>query len=295
LVRTAKRLSGGLPQPPPPTLRPGEIAEEIRLAVHSHFGDKAPVVEIVPVLAARASAAPDKIRLRRSARFSDLDARQLIEHEAFVHVATALNGRRQRHVPILSANHPGTTRTQEGLAVFAELISGSLDPQRFLRLAHRVIGVQMALDGADFIEVYEYFVEHASNRVEAFESAARIFRGGLVEGGAPFTKDMVYLDGLCRVHVFIRAVIDTGRVDCLQLLFAGKLDLVDVPALIELRRIGLCTAPKFLPPWVLDPRRLVAYFAVTDVIGRASTGGLRQHYVEQLKVIPKPEPVAASE
>jgi uncharacterized protein (TIGR02421 family) len=283
LIRTAERVAASLPDPPEPTLRAADVAEEIRIAVNDHFGVRAPAVEVVPVLSARASALPSKIRLRAGAKFSDLDVRQLIQHEAFVHVATALNGKRQRAVPILAANHAGTTRTQEGLAVFAEMISGALDPQRFLRLAHRVVAVQHALDGADFLDVYRYFLLHGADRIEAYESASRIFRGGVVEGGAPFTKDMVYLDGLCRVHVYIRAAIDTGRVDCLRLLFAGKLDLSDIPAVLELRSRGLCKEPRFVPPWVSDPRRLVAYFAVTDVIGRASTAGLREHYVEKLR------------
>jgi hypothetical protein len=109
----------------------------------------------------------------------------------------------------------------------------------------------------------------------------------VIEGGAPFTKDTVYLDGLCRVHVFIRAAIDTGRIDCLRMLFAGKLDLSDIPAVLELLQQKLCKEPRFVPPWVSDPRRLVAYFAVTDVIGRASTAGLREHYVEQLVRLPR--------
>jgi uncharacterized protein (TIGR02421 family) len=294
LIRTARRVSGRLPDPPPPNLRAGEVAEEVRLAVNAHFGKDAPKVEVVSALTARASAAPKRIRLRRNARFSDLDVRQLVQHEAFVHVATALNGRRQRRLPILAANHAGTTRTQEGLAVFAELMSGALDPQRFLRLAHRVVAIDMALQGADFLEVYRYYLDHSPNRVEAFESTARVFRGGVLTGGAPFTKDMVYLDGLCRVHVFIRAVIDTGRVDCLRLLFAGKLDLVDIPAVIELRRLGLCHDAKFVPPWVSDPRRLLAYFAVTDIIGRASTAGLRRHYVAELKATRAPDDSSSS-
>ncbi|MCA9691636.1 MAG: flavohemoglobin expression-modulating QEGLA motif protein [Nannocystaceae bacterium] len=293
LIQTARRLSGRLPDPPPPTFTAQEVAAEIQTAVNHHFGSKAPRVEVVKALIARASAAPSRIRIRESARFSDLDIRQLIQHEAYVHVATALNGRRNPAVPILAEGHPGTTRTQEGLAVFAEMMSGSLDPRRLLRLAHRVVGIQMALDGADFLAVYRYFVEHAPNRREAFENAARIFRGGLLEGGGPFTKDMVYLDGLCRVHVFIRAVMDTGRVDCLEVLFAGKLDLGDIPALIALRGAGLCRAPRFLPPWVTDPRRMVAHFAVTDIISRTSSAGLRKHYVEWLReqeVIPPVEP-----
>ena len=81
-------------------------------------------------------------------------------------------------------------------------------------------------------------------------------------------------------------MIFRGRVDCVPLLFAGKLDLEDVQAMAELRRSGLCNAPRYVPPWVADPRRLVAYFSVTDVIGRAATAGLRRHYADQLQGTP---------
>jgi uncharacterized protein (TIGR02421 family) len=286
LIRTTERVADRTPDPPEPNLTAEEVAEQVRIAVKAQFGASAPEVAVVTHLAARAAAGPKRIRLRQGAKFSDLDVRQLIQHEAFVHVATALNGRRQRKMPLLAANHAGTTKTQEGLAVFAELMSGTLDPRRLLRLAHRVVGVQMALDGADFIEVYRYFVQHSPNRAEAYESTTRIFRGGTLRGGFPFTKDIVYLDGLVRMHVFARACIDTGRFDALPMLFAGKFDLVDVPAVIELERLGLCRHPEFVPPWVSDPRRLVAYFALTDVIGHASVGGLRRHFIQQVRAYP---------
>jgi uncharacterized protein (TIGR02421 family) len=278
LIRTTTLARKRMPDPPPPRLSAGDVAEEIRIAVRDHFGAKAPAVVVVRSLNARASAAPSRIRLRRGAKFSDLDVRQLIQHEAFVHVASALNGRRQRKMPILASNHAGTTRTQEGLAVFAELISGAIDPRRLLRLAHRMVAIDMALGGADFLEVYRYFKEHAPNRVEAYESTARVFRGGLLRGGAPFTKDMVYLDGLCRVHVFMRAAVDAGRIDMLPLLFAGKFDVEDLEAIAELERLELCLAPRFVPPWVEDPRRIVGYFTITDVITRSAASGLRKHY-----------------
>ena len=34
---------------------------------------------------------------------------QLLNHEAFIHVATGLNGRTQTDIPILAIGHPGTT------------------------------------------------------------------------------------------------------------------------------------------------------------------------------------------
>ena len=64
----------------------------------------------------------------------------------------------------------------------------------------------MAIDGADFIEVFKFFVKKNNSKNQAFESARRVFRGGLLTGGAPFTKDIVYLDGLIRVYNFLLSI-----------------------------------------------------------------------------------------
>lgn len=52
-------------------------------------------------------------------------------------MATSLNGQAQDDLPVLALGHPGTTRTQEGLAVFSEFVSGTLELDRFRRLADR--------------------------------------------------------------------------------------------------------------------------------------------------------------
>jgi uncharacterized protein (TIGR02421 family) len=227
-------------------------------AVIDHFGELAPPVEIVDQLSANALASRKRIRIRRGARFTDRDAQQLLQHEAFIHVATGLNGREQTELPILAIGHAGTTRTQEGLAVFAELMSGTLDLDRFRRLANRVLAIQMALDGADFIEVYRWFRERLGDDDQAFESTRRVFRGGSITGGSPFLKDVVYLAGLLEVSTFVRGAFAAGRTDCLGLLFSGKLDVTAIPALALLRNEGLCVRPRFLPPWVADPRSALA-------------------------------------
>jgi uncharacterized protein (TIGR02421 family) len=231
-----------------------EVADILSAGVVTHFGpDDAPDVLVVDELSANALATSTKIKVRAGARFTARDAAQLLNHEAFIHVLTAVNGRHQRDLPILSVGHPGTTRTQEGLAVFAELISGTLELDRFRRLADRVIGVQMVIDGADFVELFRWFSERSPDPEQAFESTRRIFRGGPVTGGAPFTKDCVYLSGFLAVSTFIRAAFVQERLDCVDTLFAGKLALDDIPALVELRRAGLCRAPVHRPPWVVDP------------------------------------------
>jgi uncharacterized protein (TIGR02421 family) len=235
-----------------------EVAEHIERAVARHFGDDAPRVEVVDELSANALASPSRIRIRRGANFTDRDAQQLLEHEAYIHVGTSLNGRYQDALPLLGVSHPGTTRTQEGIAVWAELMSGTLDLDRFRRLADRVVAIQMALDGADFIEVYRWFRDKGIDDGQAYESTRRVFRGGVVTGGVPFLKDVVYLAGLLEVATFVKAAFAAGRLDCIRLLFVGKVDLADIPALGALANAGLVEPARYVPPWVRDPRAVLA-------------------------------------
>jgi uncharacterized protein (TIGR02421 family) len=245
-----------------------QVAREIEARVQGHFGEDAPGIELVDKLSANALATASAIRIRRGARFTDRDAAQLLQHEAFIHAATSINGRAQTDLPVLAAGHPCTTRTQEGLAVFAEIISGTMELDRLLRLAHRVFAIQMAIDGADFLDVYNWFLERTGNPDQSFESTRRVFRGGILTGGGPFTKDVVYLFGLLQVSNAIRAIFSAGRSDCLRLLFCGKLDLQDVPALAELTRMGLCRLPRHVPPWVSDSSSLLALLTYSTFINR---------------------------
>ena len=277
--------------PPPACHLAHGLAESMRAAVNPRFGTAAPEVIVVDELSANVLAGPENIRIRRNACFTDRDVDQLIQHEAFVHVLTSLNGRAQRELPILGLSHPGTTRTQEGLAVFAEFITGSMEIDRLRRLADRVIAIQMALEGADFIEVYRWFVERTGHREQSFENTRRIFRGGRVEGGVPFTKDGVYLDGLLRVHNFMRTAVALGRSDLLQLLFVGKLDIEDIPALAELRAGGLCRAPRHLPPWAEDPRFLISCLAYSSFLNTIDLTRLRSHYSALADAAPATPPV----
>lgn len=263
------------------------VADEMSKAVKAMFKEDAPEVMVVDELSANALAGPKRIRIRRTACFTDKDINQLINHEAYIHVATSLNGLAQPDLKILAAGHPGTTNTQEGLAVFAEFITGSIDFDRMRRLADRVLAIQMAIDGADFLDVYQYFLERIGNEVQAYENARRVFRGGVVSGGAPFTKDIVYLDGLLRVNNFLRAIVSSGRVDCLRLLFCGKLDIEDIPVLHELSDMGLCRQPKYLPPWADDMRFLLCSLTYSTFLNGVDLGQIRAHYDELLAAIPK--------
>jgi uncharacterized protein (TIGR02421 family) len=268
--------------PPSPPLDCEQLAERMRPRMEQLFGTDAPQVEIMEHLSAKAVASPKRIRLHGRASFTEADLEQLVSHEAMIHVATKLNGEAQA-LPVLAAGHPRTTRTQEGLAVFSELITGAMTPARFRRLSNRVLAIQMSIEGADFLDVYRFFLERTDDPAQSFEDARRVFRGGVLTGGAPFTKDGVYLDGLLRVHNFLRVTVELGRLDMVALLFCGRVDLEDMPALLWLRRRGLCREPRFLPPWAADAGFLVAYLAYSGFLNRVGLPAVREHYRRMLE------------
>ena len=99
------------------------VQEELQLSLDRFFTGHKVTVELDPDLIAKAAAGPTRIRLRSGTGFSEYDRHQLLEHEAFVHTLTALNGREQPHFKSLARNSPRVTATHAGLATFAELIT----------------------------------------------------------------------------------------------------------------------------------------------------------------------------
>jgi uncharacterized protein (TIGR02421 family) len=270
-----------------------ELAELMEQRVREHFGSAAPPIELVEHLSSKALAGAKYIRIRRGARFNDQDVEQLVHHEAFVHIGTTLNGMLQERFPILASEHAGTTRTQEGLAVFSEFISGSMDPGRFQRLGDRAIAIKMCMEGADFMQLYHYFLERRDSPEDAFDGARRVVRGGPLGGGAPFTKDCAYLHGLLQVHNFLRCAVSAGRIDCMGLLFCGKMDLEDIPALGALADAGAILPPRYLPPRFADPRFLVAYLAYSAFLNSINLPAINTYYREFLGRIPRTEVMSA--
>ena len=263
-----------------------EFADNLSKPLDRFFGADKPVVKIVDDISAKAIAGSKRIRLREDAQFTDRDLDQLLQHEAYIHAGTAKNGQRQDAFPILGRAHAGTTEIQEGLAVFAEIISGAMDPDRFRRLSDRIHAINMSVQGADFNDVFEFYMERYDDPSKAYNNTFRVFRGGLVTGGAPFTKDLVYLKGLMRVHNFLRTVVSLERADLIRLLFVGKLDVEDIPALAYLRKEGLIHRPKYLPPWVKDLRFLVSYLAYSAFLNKVKLPGFQRYYADALKEVP---------
>ena len=214
------------------------------------FGERVVAVELDPGLIAKAAAGAHRIRLRDGALFSGYDRAQLFHHEALVHSLTALNGRAQPLFGSLALSSPRTTATQEGLATFAELITGSLDIGRMKRISLRTEATAMALAGAGFLEVFDWFLAAGQGAEEAFASTQRVFRGMPLDGGHAFTKDAVYLRGMVEVHTFFRWALREDRLALCRQLFAGKMTLADAIRFAPLQASGAIAAPRWLPPWV---------------------------------------------
>lgn len=238
-----------------------QLREELQARLDGFFVHHRISVELDAELIAKAAAGPTRIRLHAGTRFSAYDRHQLLEHEAFVHSLTALNGREQPLIRSLARTSPRVTATQEGLATFAELTTGAIDIERMKRISLRILAIDMALRGADFLEVFRFFLEAGQPPGASFASAQRVFRGVPLTGKAAFTKDTVYLHGLFGVHTFFRWALRHRRLRLARLLFAGKMTLQDVFALEPLFDAGVLAEPLYLPPWVQRARGLAGRLA----------------------------------
>jgi uncharacterized protein (TIGR02421 family) len=256
LEKTDHLIEADYIAPTRPDMTAAQFAARLQQAIDAYFTDDKVEVRIDDDLSAKAIAGTTRIRIRASALFSDLDFDQLYQHEALIHTATALNGRRQPNLKSFALGAPRTTRTQEGIAVFAELATRSIDIARLRRLALRIQALKHALDGADFIDCFKIFLEAGQDEREAYKSAQRIFRGGDVRGGVAFTKDSAYLKGLMETHV------------------AGRLTHSDTVTLGPYFDSGFLSRPRYVPPWAEDSRRLAALLAYSSFMMNVDLGAL---------------------
>ncbi len=241
---------------------PAEVLRaDLQQEMDAFFGAGVIAVVTDPDLIAKAAAGATRIRLRSATNFTEYDRHQLLAHEAFVHTLTGLNGRMQPHLRSLARASPRVTASQEGLAVFAELMSGSIDIARMKRISLRILAIDMAMRGADFIEVFRFFLESGQSETDSFSSTQRVFRGAPLTGGGAFTKDSVYLHGLLSVHTFFRWALKEQRMSQCRNLFAGKLALQDVVTLEPCFADGSIAPPRWLPPWVQHSHGLAGILA----------------------------------
>jgi uncharacterized protein (TIGR02421 family) len=239
-------------------------------------------------LTANAAAGSTNITLRKGARFSERQVRALAHHEGLWHVLTSLNGYRQPVLPVLGVGLPRFTESQEGGGIVSEFLTGHITDERYIELGERTIAIDMAARGADFLEVYRYLLARFPPEKAALMSE-RVFRGGLVEGGAPFTKDAAYQRGYCRTFNFLRAALEGRDVDLVRAFLAGKMSVDDAELVRDLVEEGLCVGPVFLPDWFIDIDRLNAICTHSVTMNRFSLPSVSRYYARRRSARPAGE------
>ncbi len=226
---------------------------------------------------ADAAAGADSIKLNKNAMFSDRELKYLEVHEGWVHVGTTLNGAMQPYCFFLSKGSPSTSVIQEGLAVITEVVTFSSYPGRMRKITNRVIAIDKVNQGADFLDIYRYFLECGLTQDDSYNQSVRVFRGSIPTGG-PFTKDLSYAKGFVLIYNFICYAISQHRVDTIPLLFTGKLALDDLPLLIELKEQSLITAPVYLPPQFRDLAALSVWMSFSLFLNKFDFNEIQKNF-----------------
>lgn len=183
-----------------------------------------------------------KVLIKKNAEFSPKELNYLVHHEIGVHMVTTMNSLEQP-LKIFNLGLPINTKTQEGLAVLAEYLSGNISLKRLRTLGLRVIAIDMMCSGADFKEVYHYIIdEYKEDKKETFNLVARVFRGG------GFTKDYLYLAGFAQIHKLWKKGYD------LTPLLIGKTSLKYYNTIVEMTERGFLTPPKYITQCLENPQ-----------------------------------------
>ncbi len=225
----------------------------------NYFGEKNNIrVEVSDGIIADASAGAERIKINSGIKFSEREIRSLEVHEGWVHLGTTLNGLAQPVCTFLGKGPPSSTITQEGLAIISEVFTFASYPGRLKRLTNRIITVNMAEEGANFLDVFNFYLSQGMNETESYHAASRVFRGSTPDGG-PFTKDLSYSKGFVLIYNYIRLAVQKGLVHNIPLLFLGKTTLEDLHILKDLVEEGIVIPPKYIPPQFADLAALSAW------------------------------------
>ncbi|KAA3638592.1 MAG: DUF1704 domain-containing protein, partial [Armatimonadetes bacterium] len=150
---TSHLMAGDVVAKTQSTITSHVFADRLRHALDDFFVDDEVAVVVDGEMSAKAAAGSKRVKIREDALFSDMDFAQLLNHEALIHTLTSINGKRQP-LRSLGLGSPRTTKTQEGLAVFSELVTFSIDINRLRRVALRSQAVELALNGGNFLDVF---------------------------------------------------------------------------------------------------------------------------------------------
>lgn len=267
----------------PETIEAHEVVKTLNSRFKKYFPDGSVEAQLSDGILADAAAGGDVVKIKEGAMFSSRDVDILEVHEGWVHVGTTQSGQAQHVAKWLSKGPPRCAATQEGLAVIMEIFTFRSYPRRAKQINDRIIGIDKAEDGANILELIEFYRTEGYSEDECIANAKRVFRGGVVEGGAPFTKDISYCRGFIENYNFMRAAIRAGKPQLIPFLFAGKLHVNDVPLLYQKHKEGIVDAPIHLPPQFRDLNGLAVWMSFSSFLNTIDLKRIQEHYDKLFK------------
>ncbi len=169
--------------------------------------------------------------------YSTNEINNLIAHEIGVHVIRAVNGQRNKN-PLFSLGTADYLKTEEGLAIMMEQLTGNYNPLRFKFFASRIIAADLACTKS-FFEVFDTLhKKFGVSKHNAYIITKRVKRG-LVDtsNSGGYIKDHVYFEGFYMIKKFMQAGGD------IRPLFAGKISLTEI-SLVDKGDISGLIIPK---------------------------------------------------
>ena len=251
-----------------------------KLSSYFYDGDKI-YVKVSDNIISDASAGADTIKLRADLKFSERVLQLYEVHEGWVHLGTTINGLRQPICTFLGKGPPSAIITQEGLAMLTEIFTFSSYPGRVRRITNRIIAIDMAEEGANFIDVFRFFQEQGGSEEENYHNTVRVFRGSTPNQG-PFTKDLAYSKGFILLYNYIRLVMRKGNLSHIPLLFMGKISLRQIHLIAELAEDNIIIPPKYVPPQFQDKAALSAWMSYSLFLNRLDLEKLAKDYQDIL-------------
>ncbi len=262
----------------PENITAEETVKMLNKRFEGYFTDNPVRAKISDGIIADAAAGSDTVKIKEGATFSKRDINILEVHEGWVHVGTTLNGQNQHVCRFLSKGPPRMAPTQEGLAILMEIFTFASYPKRARTINDRVLGIDKAEDGANILELTEFYRTEGYSEIDCLNNVKRIFRGGLVGGGAPFTKDIAYIKGFIENYNFMRAAIKAGKPEYIPYLFTGKVHTSEVPLWYRKHKEGVIDPPKYLPPQFQDLNGVTVWMSFSNVFNMIDMKKVQEYF-----------------
>ncbi|HRK03270.1 MAG TPA: flavohemoglobin expression-modulating QEGLA motif protein, partial [Oligoflexia bacterium] len=262
----------------PEDLSAEDVIKKLNKRFENYFVDNPVRAKLSDGIVADAAAGSDSVKIREGALFSQRDVDILEVHEGWVHVGTTLNGQNQHICRFLSKGPPRVAPTQEGLAILMEIFSFVSYPRRARTINDRVLGIDKCEDGANILELLEFYRTEGYSEEDCINNAKRVFRGGVLTGGAPFTKDIAYIKGFIENYNFMRAAMKAGKPEYIPYLFVGKIHSSDVPVWYHKHQEGIVDPPKYLPPQFKDLNGVAVWMSFSNVFNMIDMKKVQEYF-----------------